>query len=56
MAAETPVCNFGEPARPFDLPATDGVVGGVPDPPWVFSFNELLFLDQLPAASPALTV
>jgi len=24
MAAETPVCNFGEPARPFDLPATDG--------------------------------
>jgi peroxiredoxin len=24
MAAETPVCNFGEPARPFDLPGTDG--------------------------------
>ncbi len=24
MAAETPICNFGEPARPFDLPGTDG--------------------------------
>jgi peroxiredoxin len=24
MAAETPVCNFGEPARPFNLPGTDG--------------------------------
>jgi peroxiredoxin len=24
MAAETPICNFGEPARPFELPATDG--------------------------------
>jgi peroxiredoxin len=23
MAAETPICNFGEPARPFDLPGTD---------------------------------
>jgi peroxiredoxin len=21
---ETPICNFGEPARPFSLPATDG--------------------------------
>jgi peroxiredoxin len=21
---ETPICNFGEPARPFDLPGTDG--------------------------------
>lgn len=24
MAAETPLCNFGEPARPFALMATDG--------------------------------
>jgi len=24
MAAQPPVCNFGEPAKPFDLPATDG--------------------------------
>ncbi|MGH6942857.1 MAG: thioredoxin family protein [Geminicoccaceae bacterium] len=24
MAAQTPICNFGEPAKPFDLPATDG--------------------------------
>jgi hypothetical protein len=24
MAAETPICNFGEPARPFDLMGTDG--------------------------------
>ncbi|MGH6916014.1 MAG: thioredoxin family protein, partial [Geminicoccales bacterium] len=24
MAAETPICNFGEPARAFDLPGTDG--------------------------------
>jgi peroxiredoxin len=24
MAAETPICNFGEPARPFDLLGTDG--------------------------------
>jgi hypothetical protein len=24
MAAETPICNFGEPARPFDLIGTDG--------------------------------
>ncbi|MEM7025218.1 MAG: thioredoxin family protein [Pseudomonadota bacterium] len=24
MAAQAHVCNFGEPARPFDLPATDG--------------------------------
>jgi peroxiredoxin len=24
MAAETPICNFGEPAKPFELPATDG--------------------------------
>ncbi|MGH1480419.1 MAG: thioredoxin family protein [Geminicoccales bacterium] len=24
MAAETPLCNFGEPARPFALVATDG--------------------------------
>jgi peroxiredoxin len=24
MAAQTPICNFGEPARPFDLPGTDG--------------------------------
>ena len=24
MAAETPICNFGEPAKPFDLPGTDG--------------------------------
>lgn len=24
MAAETPICNFGEKAEPFDLPATDG--------------------------------
>ncbi len=24
MAAETPICNFGEPAQPFDLPGTDG--------------------------------
>ena len=24
MAAETPICNFGEPAKPFDLIATDG--------------------------------
>ncbi|MCE3247508.1 MAG: alkyl hydroperoxide reductase [Geminicoccaceae bacterium] len=21
---ETPICNFGEPAKPFDLPGTDG--------------------------------
>jgi len=24
MAAETPICNFGEPAEPFELMATDG--------------------------------
>ena len=24
MAAETPICNFGEPAKPFDLMGTDG--------------------------------
>ncbi|MGI9435624.1 MAG: thioredoxin family protein [Geminicoccaceae bacterium] len=24
MAAGTPICNFGEPARPFELLATDG--------------------------------
>ena len=24
MAAETPICNFGEPAKDFDLPGTDG--------------------------------
>ncbi len=24
MAAETPICNFGEPAKPFELLATDG--------------------------------
>lgn len=24
MAAETPICNFGEAAKPFDLIATDG--------------------------------
>ena len=24
VAAETPICNFGEPARPFELLATDG--------------------------------
>jgi len=24
MAAQPPVCNFGEPAKPLDLPATDG--------------------------------
>ncbi len=24
MAAETPICNFGEPAKPFELMATDG--------------------------------
>ena len=24
MAAETPICNFGEPARAFDLMGTDG--------------------------------
>ncbi len=24
MAAETPICNFGEPAHDFDLPGTDG--------------------------------
>jgi peroxiredoxin len=24
MAAQPPVCNFGEPAKPFDLAATDG--------------------------------
>ncbi|MDH3658847.1 MAG: thioredoxin family protein [Alphaproteobacteria bacterium] len=24
MAAETPICNFGEKAKPFELPATDG--------------------------------
>jgi peroxiredoxin len=24
MAAETPICNFGEKARPFELTATDG--------------------------------
>jgi peroxiredoxin len=24
MAAQPPICNFGEPARAFDLPATDG--------------------------------
>jgi peroxiredoxin len=24
VAAETPICNFGEPAKPFDLPGTDG--------------------------------
>jgi peroxiredoxin len=24
MAAETPICNFGEPAKPFDLIGTDG--------------------------------
>ena len=23
-ATETPICNFGEPAKPFDLPGTDG--------------------------------
>ncbi len=24
MAPATPICDFGEPAKPFDLPATDG--------------------------------
>src|SRR5687768_6877462 len=24
MAAQTPICNFGEPAHDFDLPGTDG--------------------------------
>jgi peroxiredoxin len=24
MAAETPICNFGEPAKPFSLKGTDG--------------------------------
>jgi len=24
VAAETPICNFGEPATPFDLPGVDG--------------------------------
>ena len=24
MAAETPICNFGEPAKPFELEGTDG--------------------------------
>jgi peroxiredoxin len=24
MAAETPICNFGEAAKPFELLATDG--------------------------------
>ena len=24
MAAQPPICNFGEPAKPFDLPGTDG--------------------------------
>ncbi|MGF1474413.1 MAG: thioredoxin family protein [Geminicoccaceae bacterium] len=24
MAVATPICNFGEPAKPFDLPAVDG--------------------------------
>ena len=24
MAAQPPICNFGEPAKAFDLPATDG--------------------------------
>jgi len=24
MAAQPPICNFDEPAHPFDLPATDG--------------------------------
>jgi peroxiredoxin len=24
MAAQPPICNFGEPAKPFDLMATDG--------------------------------
>ncbi|MEM7025852.1 MAG: thioredoxin family protein, partial [Pseudomonadota bacterium] len=25
MAAQPPVCDFGQPAKPFDLPATDGL-------------------------------
>ncbi len=31
MAAETPICNFGEPAKPFELLATDGRRYGLQD-------------------------
>ena len=31
MAAQPPICNFGEPARPFELLATDGKRYGLED-------------------------